>query len=258
HRTHVQNRAATLVFEKMLHGGPVRIHQRGQVLVNGVAPAFVGQFVQRAVALPPSAAARDMIQPVEAVEVSCCDIDRGGCTPGVRGVGGKAHHVAAQFLLGGFDLGTVPPDDNDLRARRQKRPRGGESQPAGAPDDDERFVFKRQGRHVWLRLMKAGQQRQISMNETTVSLPSLQNKSACAASKCVTKHQFEMQPNMNARLTAILTAALLAVLASPTLRASSGDWPQWRGPDRTDVSKETGLLKSWPEGGPKRVWLFDK
>ena len=34
------------------------------------------------------------------------------------------------------------------------------------------------------------------------------------------------------------------------------DWPQWRGPDRTGVSKETGLLKSWPEGGPKRVWLF--
>jgi hypothetical protein len=38
--------------------------------------------------------------------------------------------------------------------------------------------------------------------------------------------------------------------------ASSGHWPQWRGPDRTDVSKETGLLKTWPEGGPKRVWLF--
>jgi outer membrane protein assembly factor BamB len=37
---------------------------------------------------------------------------------------------------------------------------------------------------------------------------------------------------------------------------SAGDWPQWRGPDRTDVSKETGLLKQWPAGGPKQVWLF--
>lgn len=37
--------------------------------------------------------------------------------------------------------------------------------------------------------------------------------------------------------------------------AANFDWPQWRGPDRTDISKETGLLKSWPEGGPKRVWL---
>src|SRR5687768_4563906 len=38
--------------------------------------------------------------------------------------------------------------------------------------------------------------------------------------------------------------------------ANASDWPQWRGPDRTDVSKETGLLKKWPDEGPKRVWLY--
>lgn len=32
------------------------------------------------------------------------------------------------------------------------------------------------------------------------------------------------------------------------------DWPQWRGPDRTGVSQETGLARSWPEGGPPLVW----
>jgi outer membrane protein assembly factor BamB/protein-L-isoaspartate O-methyltransferase len=32
------------------------------------------------------------------------------------------------------------------------------------------------------------------------------------------------------------------------------DWPQWRGPERTNVSKETGLLKEWPESGPPLVW----
>ena len=37
-----------------------------------------------------------------------------------------------------------------------------------------------------------------------------------------------------------------------TLRAA--DWPQWRGPDRTGVSQETGLLKSWPKEGPPKVW----
>jgi outer membrane protein assembly factor BamB len=37
----------------------------------------------------------------------------------------------------------------------------------------------------------------------------------------------------------------------------AADWPQWRGPNRDDVSTETGLLKSWPEGGPKRQWLFE-
>jgi outer membrane protein assembly factor BamB len=50
-------------------------------------------------------------------------------------------------------------------------------------------------------------------------------------------------------------AAILSVLF--TLNVHGGDWPQWRGPDRTDVSSETGLLKTWPEGGPKRVWLFE-
>jgi outer membrane protein assembly factor BamB len=39
---------------------------------------------------------------------------------------------------------------------------------------------------------------------------------------------------------------------------SVADWPQWRGPDRNGLSKETDLLKSWPAGGPKRVWTFDK
>jgi outer membrane protein assembly factor BamB len=40
--------------------------------------------------------------------------------------------------------------------------------------------------------------------------------------------------------------------------AFADDWPQWRGPDRTDVSKETGLLKEWPKGGPKLLWKYDK
>lgn len=39
--------------------------------------------------------------------------------------------------------------------------------------------------------------------------------------------------------------------------AANFDWPQWRGPNRDDVSKETGLLKEWPAEGPRRVWLFD-
>ena len=44
-------------------------------------------------------------------------------------------------------------------------------------------------------------------------------------------------------------------LSTPLIAA---DWPQWRGPDRTDRSSETNLLTSWPNEGPKRIWLFDK
>ncbi len=33
-----------------------------------------------------------------------------------------------------------------------------------------------------------------------------------------------------------------------------GDWPQWRGPDRTGLSTETGIAAKWAEGGPKLIW----
>lgn len=33
-----------------------------------------------------------------------------------------------------------------------------------------------------------------------------------------------------------------------------GEWPQFRGPRRDNVSHETGLLAEWPEGGPKLNW----
>lgn len=45
-----------------------------------------------------------------------------------------------------------------------------------------------------------------------------------------------------------------ALLASAFL-TTAADWPQWRGPNRDDISKETGLLKQWPEGGPKLAWM---
>lgn len=32
------------------------------------------------------------------------------------------------------------------------------------------------------------------------------------------------------------------------------DWPQWRGPDKDNVSKETGLLSVWPQEGPPLGW----
>jgi outer membrane protein assembly factor BamB len=51
-----------------------------------------------------------------------------------------------------------------------------------------------------------------------------------------------------------LCSLSLLLLAAPAANAS--DWPQWRGPNRTDISTETGLLKEWPAGGPKQLWVF--
>lgn len=34
------------------------------------------------------------------------------------------------------------------------------------------------------------------------------------------------------------------------------DWPQFRGPERNGMSKETNLLKEWPEDGPPLLWFY--
>jgi len=39
--------------------------------------------------------------------------------------------------------------------------------------------------------------------------------------------------------------------------AAANDWPQWQGPDRNSVSKETGLLKEWPSDGPPLAWRIN-
>ncbi len=51
--------------------------------------------------------------------------------------------------------------------------------------------------------------------------------------------------------------ALAIILCSPLVAMADGPWPQWRGPDRNDLSSETGLLRDWPAGGPRRLWLVE-
>jgi outer membrane protein assembly factor BamB len=53
-------------------------------------------------------------------------------------------------------------------------------------------------------------------------------------------------------LVAVFTAEISAQVPS-----GPGDWPQWRGPNRDGISSDTGLLKEWPEEGPKLVWQVD-
>ena len=36
--------------------------------------------------------------------------------------------------------------------------------------------------------------------------------------------------------------------------SNAADWPQFRGPNRDGICTETGLLQSWPDGGPKLLW----
>jgi outer membrane protein assembly factor BamB len=54
------------------------------------------------------------------------------------------------------------------------------------------------------------------------------------------------------------TLLVLPVFVCAALAAVAADWPQWRGPDRTDLSTETGLLKSWPISGPPLRWTYEE
>ena len=49
--------------------------------------------------------------------------------------------------------------------------------------------------------------------------------------------------------------ALLALCCATVLRAD--DWPQWLGPQRDSVWRETGILTSFPPAGPTILWRMD-
>ena len=53
-------------------------------------------------------------------------------------------------------------------------------------------------------------------------------------------------------IIAIVAAA--ATSSSALAQSAGGFWPQWRGPDRTNISRETDLLKTWPKEGPPLEW----
>jgi len=50
------------------------------------------------------------------------------------------------------------------------------------------------------------------------------------------------------------TLIAISVFAALLPVAGAADWPQFRGPNRDNISTETGLLRSWPAGGPKVLW----
>ena len=57
--------------------------------------------------------------------------------------------------------------------------------------------------------------------------------------------------NRHPRLSLLLSFALLVPAAAIV---GGADWPEWRGPDRTGTSSETGLPSSWSPGGENLAW----
>lgn len=57
---------------------------------------------------------------------------------------------------------------------------------------------------------------------------------------------------MSSRYLVVLAGFL--VTCPPLFAQTSAYWPQFGGPDRNHVSRETGLLKEWPKEGPPLAW----
>lgn len=52
----------------------------------------------------------------------------------------------------------------------------------------------------------------------------------------------------------VATRSMLYAIRGNAAAGHAGEWPQWRGPDRSNVSRDTGLLSEWPADGPPLVW----
>jgi len=59
---------------------------------------------------------------------------------------------------------------------------------------------------------------------------------------------------MKRLLAVVLVEAVLLTAAADAFPAEAPSWPQFHGPNRDNRSAETGLLKQWPEGGPRLLW----
>jgi len=64
-----------------------------------------------------------------------------------------------------------------------------------------------------------------------------------------------MKNGLKLMLWFLQTLLLINLFINGVLYAE--DWPQFRGPERNGVSKETGLLKTWPKDGPALIWSYE-
>lgn len=63
-----------------------------------------------------------------------------------------------------------------------------------------------------------------------------------------------MQWSSSRRAGSLVASLTLFAALAAAAQPAGGSWPQFRGPQRDGVSRETGLLKQWPAGGPQLVW----
>ena len=61
-------------------------------------------------------------------------------------------------------------------------------------------------------------------------------------------------PRLLSRISKVVLLLLTFLLSLCAESSKGADWPQFLGLNRNGISQETGLMKTWPDGGPKEVW----
>lgn len=51
-----------------------------------------------------------------------------------------------------------------------------------------------------------------------------------------------------------LRCAMVVGMCFASLTTCADDWPQWMGPNRDNIWRESGIVEKFPEGGPKILW----
>jgi outer membrane protein assembly factor BamB len=67
-----------------------------------------------------------------------------------------------------------------------------------------------------------------------------------------------LRASLTILFTSFTLAGTLSAAQPTTAETESPSWPRFHGPNGDNHSTETGLLKTWPEGGPELLWTAEK
>ena len=114
--------------------------------------------------------------------------------------------------------------------------------------------------HGGTRLGRSGPRRalQCQFRARELALPPIRASTSRTGSPlplgiCWVRAEGTIPDQRRTAVSRIIPATLLAALALASA-AAADDWPQWMGPNRDGVWRETGILDKFPEGGPKVLW----
>jgi outer membrane protein assembly factor BamB len=62
--------------------------------------------------------------------------------------------------------------------------------------------------------------------------------------------------NTRSIFSIILFCSFFLLLSGNTVAQNKTDWPSFHGPDRSNKSMETGLMKEWPKNGPEQLFVI--